>query len=126
MLVRVDLTSWEIRLIYLIFMLWHYWLYISGICDVGQTHVSPNIDAKNQELLHSHRKGTRASSLLSLSLAYTDITVPLGLGHSAIPSGLSIRPVFLVFLDGESSHAMHRREIPRALKTLHPLLSPQQ
>ena len=30
-LVRVDLTNWEIRLIYLIFMLWHYWLYISGI-----------------------------------------------------------------------------------------------
>ena len=30
-LVRVDLTKWEIRLIYLIFMLWHYWLYISGI-----------------------------------------------------------------------------------------------
>ena len=30
-LVRVDLTSWEIRLIDLIFMLWHYWLYISGI-----------------------------------------------------------------------------------------------
>ena len=30
-LVREDLTNWEIRLIYLIFMLWHYWLYISGI-----------------------------------------------------------------------------------------------
>ena len=30
-LVRVDLTNWEIWLIYLIFMLWHYWLYISGI-----------------------------------------------------------------------------------------------
>ena len=30
-LVRVHLTNWEIRLIYLIFMLWHYWLYISGI-----------------------------------------------------------------------------------------------
>ena len=29
----------------------------------------------NQELLYSHRKGTRASSLLSLSLVYTDITV---------------------------------------------------
>ena len=27
----VDLTNWEIRLIYLIFMLWHYWLYISSI-----------------------------------------------------------------------------------------------
>ena len=30
-LVTVHLTNWEIRLIYLIFMLWHYWLYISGI-----------------------------------------------------------------------------------------------
>ena len=30
-LVRVDLTNWEIRLIYVIFMLWYYWLYISGI-----------------------------------------------------------------------------------------------
>ena len=30
-LVRVDLTNWEIRLIYLIFMLWHYWPYITGI-----------------------------------------------------------------------------------------------
>ena len=74
-LVRVDLTNWEIRLIHLIFMLWHYWLYISGIRDVGQTFSSPNIDVKNQELLYSHRKGTRASSLLPLSLVYTYITV---------------------------------------------------
>ena len=29
--VRVDLTNWQIRLNYVIFMLWHYWLYISGI-----------------------------------------------------------------------------------------------
>ena len=55
---------------------------MSQVSDVGQTHSSPNIYVKNQELLYRHRKGTRASSLLSLALCEGSTLNPFGSASS--------------------------------------------